>query len=214
MKIKVTLVAIALLLSGCSSTSSLDVLRDTSPPKDIDNVCSILGEKPSWNNDLNAVKKKYGVPAHVILAMMHQESRFVHDARPLAKGLKGIFDTHFASSAYGYSQALEMTWAHYMRATGRSGAKRDRFEDAVDFMGWYINESNENLKLSKWDAEVQYLAYHEGHGGYKKRTYRKKPWLVKTAKRVKNRSDMYWEQFQKCGMFFSEDKNWFARYFL
>ena len=214
MKIKVALCVIGLIIGGCSSTTTLSHLKNTTPPKEIDNICSILAEKPDWTHELAKVKKKYGVPHHVVLAIMYQESRFIHDARPIAKGLKGIFDTPFASSAYGYSQALEMTWAHYQRATGRSGAKRDDFGDAVDFMGWYINESNRTLSLSKWDAEVQYLAYHEGFGGYKKKSYKKKKWLMKTAKSVKDRSDAYWGQFQSCGDFYTHDKNWFVRNFM
>lgn len=214
MKNKAILLSIFMFLGGCSSTSSLNIIKDVSPPKDMNNICAILAEKPQWNHELNKVKQKYGVPKHVILAMMHQESRFKHDARPLAKGVKGLFNTPFASSAYGYSQALELTWAHYQKATGKNSAKRDDFGDAVDFMGWYVSSANKQLKLSKWDAEVQYLAYHEGFGGYKKKKYLKKKWLRDVAKKVKNRSDMYWKQYQKCGDFLSENKNFFSRYFL
>jgi len=214
MKFKLFTVLLGLAITGCSSTSSLVSLENNTPPKNTENICVMLSEKPHWIDDLALVKKEYGVPHHVILAMMYQESRFVHDARPIAKGLKGIFNTRFASSAYGYSQALELTWADYVRATGVSGAQRDDFGDSARFMGWYIQQSNSVLKLSKWDAEVQYLAYHEGHGGYKKKSYNKKSWLKGVAKKVKKRSDKYWDQYQECGNFISQDRNFFVKHFL
>jgi hypothetical protein len=37
------------------------------------------------------------------------------------------------------------------------------------------------LGISRRDAYRQYLAYHEGQGGYKHRTYEKKPWLIKVS---------------------------------
>lgn len=52
--------------------------------------------------------------------------------------------------------------------------------------------------ISKWDAKNQYLAYHEGHGGYRKKSYRKKAWLVKVADKVKRRADRYGAQLNGC----------------
>ena len=46
------------------------------------------------------------------------------------------------------------------------GARRDRIDDATDFMGWYMAESRDKLGISLGDAETQYLAYHEGRTGY------------------------------------------------
>ena len=45
------------------------------------------------------------------------------------------------SSAYGYAQAKDETWADYKREAGGWGASRDDFADALDFMGWYIQKS-------------------------------------------------------------------------
>lgn len=207
-------IVLLLMLGGCASFNSLSYGGGESPPEELSNMCEILAEKPHWADSLVRVKQKYGVPQHVILAVMHQESKFIHDARPLSKSGRGLFGTRYQSSAYGYSQALDLTWADYKARTGNHSAKRDRFEDAAMFMGWYMDNTNAQLKLSKWDAEVQYLAYHEGHGGYRSKSYVKKPWLRKIAKKVSKRSSKYWEQYQHCASSFDDSRNFFSRYFL
>lgn len=62
----------------------------------------------------------------------------------------------------------------YIDKTGNRGADRNDFDDATDFIGWYANYTYKTLGVSKWDAYKQYLAYHEGHGGFKRKTYLKK----------------------------------------
>ena len=88
-----------------------------------------------------------------------------------------IIPTGRASSAYGYSQAKTMTWSDYIRESKNSGADRDDFDDAIDFMGWFAYKTHKINGVSKWDAYGQYLNYHEGWGGYKRGTYKKKKWL-------------------------------------
>ena len=62
------------------------------------------------------------------------------------------------------------------------------FDDSIDFIGWYTHGSQKRLKVSKWDAYGQYLAYHEGRGGYERKTYQGKPWLKNVASKVKRRA--------------------------
>jgi hypothetical protein len=102
------------------------------------------------------------------------------------------------SSAYGYSQALDGTWEEYQRDQHRFGAKRDRINDATDFMGWYMSQSAERLGISKGDAEAQYLAYHEGRSGYANQSYLAKPWLVDVAAAIGARSQTYQAQLASC----------------
>jgi hypothetical protein len=52
------------------------------------------------------------------------------------------------SSAYGYSQALDGTWEEYQEDQ-RRGARRDRIDDATDFMGWYMDQSTESALASR-----------------------------------------------------------------
>ncbi|MBF0621246.1 MAG: hypothetical protein HQL54_04900 [Magnetococcales bacterium] len=191
--------AILLILVGC-----------TTLPGRIDNACSMLSENESWYASTKRTEKKWGVPIHVQLAIIHQESKFRHDARPPRMHLLGFIPWSRASSAYGYAQALDGTWDWYMEKTGNSGADRDEFEDAVDFIGWYANISNRTLGISKNDAFRQYLAYHEGHGGYKRGTYKKKKWLVPVARKVQRNANRYQKQLKTCrNQLESNDGFWF-----
>ncbi|MDC0598462.1 hypothetical protein OAP18_01265, partial [Gammaproteobacteria bacterium] len=54
-----------------------------------------------------------------------------------------------------------------------------------------------------------YLAYHEGNGGFERRTYRNKPWLIDVSRKVQTNSNRYQQQYLQC-----EDKlarNWLMR---
>lgn len=179
---------VALLLAGCA----------TAPPKNPDNLCEIFREKRSWYTASVDMNERWGVPIHVPMAMMYQESSFRHDALPPRDYLLGFIPWGRVSSAYGYSQAKTLTWKDYIRETGNSGADRDDFDDAIDFMGWFITKTHKINGVSKWDAYRQYLNYHEGWGGYKRKTYRSKKWLMGAAKKVENRSYRYSKQFKSC----------------
>jgi len=150
--------------------------------------------------------EKWGVPVHVQLAIIYQESRFVHDAKPPRKKLLWVIPWTRMSSAYGYGQIKDSTWDWYLKSTGNRWADRDEFEDVVDFIGWYGSVSHRKLGISKWDAYNQYLAYHEGHGGFKRKSYKKKAWLMKVARKVDNRAKSYHTQLSKCED--SLDKGW------
>lgn len=102
------------------------------------------------------------------------------------------------SSAYGYAQVKDETWDWYKDKTGNWGADRDDFGDAVDFIGWYGNISNKTLGISKSDAKNQYLAYHEGHGGFKRKSYYQKPWLIEVAAKVEKNAARYRAQQGAC----------------
>ena len=191
-KLKKIIASILLLaflsISGCA----------TSPPKNINNSCEIFREKDDWYDSAKQSFKKWGVPIHVQLAIIHQESRFTHDAQTDMEYFLGFIPIGRKSDAYGYAQVKDNTWEWYMKKTGNWGADRDDFEDVTDFIGWYINYTYKTLGISKWDAYSQYLAYHEGHGGYKRKTYLKKKWLIKVAQKVKNRASRYRAQLGKC----------------
>ncbi|PIW50605.1 MAG: hypothetical protein COW18_03500 [Zetaproteobacteria bacterium CG12_big_fil_rev_8_21_14_0_65_54_13] len=177
-----------LMMNACAS----------SPPKHLDDGCSIFREKDDWYEYANDSFKHWGVPVHVQLAIIHQESRFRQKAQAPDDTLLGFIPWGQVSSAYGYAQVLDGTWATYIRATGNSGADRDDFEDITDFIGWYGYTSHKRLGISKWDAYNQYLAYHEGQGGWQRKTYNKKTWLIKVARKVDRRAKMYRAQLARC----------------
>jgi hypothetical protein len=132
------------------------------------------------------------------MATIYQESKFVGNARTPFKYVLGVIPMGRQSSAFGYSQALDGTWDEYRNATGKRGAKRDRIKDATDFMGWYMNQTKKRNGIPLTDARNQYLAYHEGHTGYARGTYRRKSWLVRVAGDVGARSRTYQSQLQSC----------------
>lgn len=205
MKKKIILISGLLLamlfLSGCA----------TSPPANPENICSIFEEKRDWYEAAVDTREKWGAPVHVPMAMMYQESSFKHDAAPPMQYFLWIIPIGRASDAYGYSQAKTVSWDEYIDETGNWFADRDDFDDAIDFMGWYIHKTNRVNKVSKWDAYHQYLNYHEGRTGYRRKTYNNKPWLIQVARKVDNRAKRYSEQYWGCKDDLS--RSWFMRTF-
>ncbi|MBH1973891.1 MAG: lytic transglycosylase [Rhodobacteraceae bacterium] len=181
-----------LALASCGGGSN------SSAPSQLDDACAILRQRPSYYGAMKASERKWGIPVHVQMATIYQESKFVGNAQTPHQYALGIIPMGRQSSAYGYSQALDGTWEEYKEDQNHRGAKRDRIQDATDFMGWYMNQSSEALGISRSDAESQYLAYHEGRTGYVNKTYLGKPWLVDVAAAIGRRSDMYEAQLYAC----------------
>ena len=96
------------LMSGCSTTgqtsyNQVDVSRVSQ------NICAITRASPDYQKAARLAEQKWGTPANIMLAIVHQESRFQSDARPRMKYVAGMPVGHI-SSAFGYSQALDGTW--------------------------------------------------------------------------------------------------------
>jgi hypothetical protein len=169
-----------------------------SAPRQLDNACAIAAERPAYFRAMRQTERKWGVPVHVQMATMYQESKFIGDARTPHQYALGVIPVGRQSSAFGYSQALDGTWEEYQQNSGNRRARRDNIRDATDFMGWYMDGSQRQLGLSKQDAASQYLAYHEGRGGYRSGSYRQKAWLMRVASGVGQRSEMYRQQLVAC----------------
>ncbi|WP_283786910.1 hypothetical protein QNI23_010135 [Bermanella sp. WJH001] len=198
MLVRLLLISVVLVLAACT----------TAPPKNINNVCEIYDEYYDWYIAADAVYERWRIPHHVTMAFIHQESKFVDDARPPWEWFLWIIPTGRASSAFGYAQALDGTWYEYQKQTENWGADRDDFEDAVDFIGWYNHKTLIRNKVSPHDAYSLYLAYHEGQGGFSRGTYKNKPWLLRIAKKVKKRSDMYRNQLGNCQKELDDSRFW------
>ncbi|NJS38508.1 MAG: lytic transglycosylase [Rhodobacteraceae bacterium] len=169
-----------------------------SAPRQLDDACAIVRERPQYLRAMQATERRWGVPVHVQMATIHQESKFVGNARTPHTFALGVIPMGRQSTAYGYSQALNGTWEEYQKSAGGRRAKRDDIGDATDFMGWYMDQSSQSLGIAKTDAEAQYLAYHEGRTGYANQSYLAKPWLVEVAAKVGARSEMYRQQLEYC----------------
>lgn len=189
----------ALLLQACA----------TAPPRAQDDLCQLLGERPDWYRAARQSEADWGLPVATQLAFIRQESAFRARARPPRTRILGLFPGPRPSSAYGYPQALDGTWNDYRERTGQRFARRSDMADALDFVGWYNRESMRRLGLRPNQVRNLYLAYHEGHGGYQRGTWRGKTWLLQVAERVEQQSQRYHRQLQRCEADLQRARRWF-----
>jgi len=174
-----------LLLSSCAEL----------PPKNADNICAIFQEKPDWYEDTQQAAQRWGVAVPTLMAIMHQESHFVADAKPPRVWLLGFIPWGRVSSAYGYAQALDATWDDYQHSAGSWFADRDEFADAVDFIGWYSRVCHERAGIALHDVKNLYLAYYQGIAGYR---LARSSELQKTATQVAQRAKLFQNQLSLC----------------
>lgn len=183
------LLGAALLGAGCSATKP-------SRPND---VCTIFEENPDWYEDAQSSYQKWGVPVPIQLAVIHQESRFEADSRPPRGSFLWIFPGARPSSAYGYGQILDATWDRYVESSGSFFSDRDDFADVTDFIGWYGSIGERRYGIPRTDPYAFYLAYHEGHAGYTRGSYKRKRKLLEVANKVAKLSRQYERQLEVCG---------------
>lgn len=193
------LVLVPFLLGACVSA----------PPENSLNLCSIFEDRRSWYKAARRAEERWGVPMAVNMAILYQESSFKGRAKPPRKYYFGFIPGPRPSNAYGYAQALDGTWNDYKLAAGNWGARRSNFGDAVDFVGWYNDNSNSINSIAKDDAYNLYLAYHEGNGGFRNGSWRNKDWLLQTAAAVQGNATRYSTQLQACER--DLNRNWFMR---
>jgi len=179
------LILSVIFINGCSSI-----------PQNTSNSCSIFNERYLWYKHAKKTEQKWGTPIYIQLAIIKMESNFDWLAKPPRKKLFKIIPFKRPSSSFGYSQAVKGTWKQYKNETGNKLATRTRFKDSIDFIGWYTNKTESLLKISKKDAFRQYLAYHEGWGGYK--NYKNNQKVIVLAKKVEKQSNKYKAQLQDC----------------
>lgn len=183
-----------LLLTGCSMLFGCTAV----PPRHLDNICHIFDEKDGWYEDVKEASDRWGSPISIIMAFIHQESRFVAAAKPPRTRILWIFPGPRKSSAYGFPQAKDSTWDWYRKSTGNGWSNRNNFDDATDFISWYNAQSSRGAGINAQDAYNLYLAYHEGIGGYKRGTYKSKGWLMGVARKVGIRANNYKTQLAGC----------------
>jgi hypothetical protein len=160
--------------------------------------CTIFDQKKYWYKATKKSYDKWETPIALQLAIINQESSFNQFAKPERKKFLGIFPGSRPSTAFGYAQVTNPTWEWYKTKTGNNNASRVNFSDVTDFIGWYTTQSKNIIGISKNDFYNQYLAYHEGHGGWKKKSYLEKKWLIEVAKNVERNAKMYNNQLKDC----------------
>jgi len=186
---------VAVLSAGLASYSAT--------PGRIDDLCAVFDQKRGWLQDdwkraAERVQRKRGVPVPVLMATLRKESGFQHNAKPPRRLLLGFIPWKRVSSAYGYSQALDGTWAQYQKETGKKSAKRDNFRDAVDFVGWYHAKTADRYGIDKNDTYNLYLAYYFGWTGYERGAWKEKPGLQRYAQETDSMARDYAAQLREC----------------
>lgn len=188
---KIVPVGLLLALAGCASA-----------PSRINDVCAVFGQNDgffnNWQDSAYDAEKKHGIPVAVLMATIRKESGFKSNARPPRKYYLGFIPGKRPSSAYGYSQALDGTWAQYKTESGNFGARRSNFEDAVDFVGWFHAKTVTTLGVAPTDVTNLYLAYYSGWGGYKNGSWRSNPSLQKYARDTAQMAVAYDGQLKGC----------------
>ena len=132
------------------------------------------------------------------LAFIKTESNFRPTARTQRKYKFGLIPSGRISSAYGYSQALDGTWKEYKKSTGNRYHRRSNFMHSTNFIGWYVEKTNKILGISKNNAYLQYLAYHQGQAGFKTGAYKTKKGLLAVARKTANNKKIFDRQLKKC----------------
>ena len=172
--------------------------KNFSAPRNLDNACSIVSERPAYLRAFKATERKWGVPVPVLMAIIYQESKFIGNNRTPHQYALGVIPVGRQSSAFGYSQALDATWREYQQREGGRGARRDNIRDASDFIGWYMNQTKDEIGISMSNTRDQYLAYHDGRTGFVRGTWKRKSWLARIAGEVDARAVMYDTQLRGC----------------
>lgn len=180
-------VALAFLVSGCV----------TPTPRRQGNICAVFDQHRDWYDYAHASEKRWGTPVHVLMAFVWKESSFQSHARPPMRWFLFI-PLGRASTAVGYAQPLNQTWREYKAERGSILSNRSRMKDALDFIGWYNAKTRRELGISLNDARRLYLAYHEGRGGYRRGTWKKKPKIRRAAQRVAETARRYKAQLARC----------------
>ena len=170
-------------------------------PKNQDNACLILKQKRNWIKALKKTEKKWGVTVGMQLAFIKTESNFRPTARTPRKYFLGLIPNGRISSAYGYSQALDGTWKEYQKTTGNKYHRRSNFSHSTNFIGWYVHTTRSKLGIKKDNAYLQYLAYHQGHAGFKTGAYKNKKGLLAVAKKTSRNKKIFDRQLKNCSKF-------------
>lgn len=179
-----------LMLGSCASA-----------PSRINDACAVFDQRDGWFNSWHSAAKKaereFGVPVAVLMATVYTESGFSPYARPPRTKLLGFIPWTRPSTAYGYSQALDGTWARYQAETGHWYANRTDFADAIHFIGWYHATSKRVNGIALNDAYNLYIAYYLGHSGYSRGT--ENATAQQGARRAANMATRYASQLRACG---------------
>lgn len=188
----------ALRVATLGALLSLTVGCAVAPPAKTEDICYIFKDRPDWYKEASDAEERWDASIPVMMSIMHQESSFIHDARPPREKLLWVIPWKRPSTSYGYSQATNSTFDWYKKDTGNFFAQRDDFGDSIDFIGFYNDKTRKINGHSKTDARMLYHCYYNGHTGCKKPISSSPRWFKSTLKKVQKRAARYQSQLNSC----------------
>lgn len=168
------------------------------PPANPGNICDVFEEYPEWYDYAAESRERWGTPIPTQIAFVRQESAFQSYIRPERTRLFGLIPWSRPSTAFGYAQALDPAWSEYVADAGSVFAERSQMKHALDFIGWYNHRTHKQLDLPLDNTRDLYLAYHEGPTGFRRQTYKERPWVQRVANRVTSHALTYTAQLEQC----------------
>jgi len=186
------------VLIGTWATLRFSLLAPN-PPVNPDDLCEIFREHTAWYDYASDSQARWGTPIATQMAFVYYESSFRSHAQPPRTVLWGFIPWRRPTTAYGYAQALDPAWGEYLTANGDGFfTVRTDMEHALDFVGWYNHLTNQQLNIPFYNPRQLYLAYHEGRGGYARKTFARKPAVTALASRIQSRAFRYDNQLKSC----------------
>ena len=181
--------AVFLLLSGC--------VHEYTPTDYDQRICMVVNNNWGWAHSLASASKVYQMSPGLILSVIYHESSFNSHARPPREKIWGLIPWR-QSSAYGYGQVKDETWAWYIEKNPARFVSRTSFHDTVHFIGWYYSVFKHKERHSDTPYADFYIAYHDGIGGYERHSEKNNTWLQNKAKSVSDRALAYDKQLKHC----------------
>lgn len=163
-----------------------------------DDVCDIYNKNYDWYRSAIRAQNKYNINASTIMSVMAQESNFKHNARPQKRYAFYVLPWGYETTAQGYAQVINGAWDDYKKANSKWFPSRNNFNDASDFIGWYLKKASRELNINKNDNYHLYLAYHQGIKGYRRHEEKHNKQLDLIAKRVNQQALRYDKEFKHC----------------
>ena len=179
---------ICLLLTGCASEK---VSKS-------DDVCMVYQKNYDWYRAAYHAQKKHHIDANIIMAVMAQESNYTYNARPGKNYVFNFIPWGYKTSAKGYAQIIDGAWDDYKKENNKWFSSRHSFDDASDYIGWYLNKAVKKLHIKRNDSYHLYLAYHQGLYGYKRHEEKHNQKLDLIAKKVQRNTYRYQKEFKQC----------------
>ncbi|MCP4588775.1 hypothetical protein [Pseudoalteromonas sp.] len=141
------------------------------------NICEELDNYDEWIEATVSTQLKYGTPISLSLALLELP-------------LSDLDKKHVRPRA--------ADWDEYRIRSERWGASPHEAEDAVDFIGWFTQQSGTRNSISWDDVSAHYLALRLGHGDYQRFDKSKFPELNQQAQQVELRAQRWQRELTAC----------------